>query len=226
MNWASCQRTAFPKVRDCLLDLFYGNNVLQNDLVMGLLVYLDMIYYYMEIFVSLQASLEQRIENAGYLVHFFGIWRNYIILSEDLSIRVNFISRENVQDLILICHFAVIPIMDFAKNYPYLEWPLRCTVTDACEVFFSKNGSWVKNHNAYSMLDMVRNNAAVTRLAEIKAGNENVRFRWGHSITFGRSSMILKTEIRFVTLNSIPLKNRLYLLGDKEKERRDVWHTK
>ena len=43
MNWASCQRTAFPKVRDCLLDLFHGNNVPQNDLVLGLWVYLDMI---------------------------------------------------------------------------------------------------------------------------------------------------------------------------------------
>ena len=181
MNWASCQRTAFPKVRDCLLDLYHGNNVPANNLVLGLWVFLDIIYHYMEIFVSLRASLEERIANAGYVVHFLGIWRNYIIMSEDLCLLVNFISRETFQDVLLSCHFAVMLIIDFAENYPYLECPLQRTGTDGCEVFFSENGSWVKNRHAYSILDMVRNHAAMTRLAEIKAGNERLHFRRAHS---------------------------------------------
>ena len=155
MNWASCQRTVFPKVRDCLLDLYHGNNAPVNNLVLGIWVYLDVIYHYMEIFVSLPASLEERIENAGYVVHFLGIWRNYVIMSKDLSLCVNFISRETFQDVLLSCHFAVMLVIDFAENFPYLDCPLQRTGTDGCEVFSSKNGSWVRNRHAYSIRDMV-----------------------------------------------------------------------
>ena len=72
-------------------------------------------------------------------------------------------------------------ITDFAKNYPYLKCPLKRTGTDGCEVFFSGNGSWVKNRHVYSFVDMVRNYTAMTRLAEIKAGNERLQFRRAHS---------------------------------------------
>ena len=30
MNWAYCQRTVFPKVTDCILDLYHGNNAPVN----------------------------------------------------------------------------------------------------------------------------------------------------------------------------------------------------
>ena len=61
-NWASCQRTCFPQVLQCLLDLCNGHNIPQaNELALGLWVYLDMVYYYMEIFISLKASLEERM---------------------------------------------------------------------------------------------------------------------------------------------------------------------
>ena len=72
---------------------------------------------------------------------------------------------------------AVILIADFALNYTYLECPLDRTGEDGCEVYFSMNGSWVKNHHAYTALDMVRNYGDMTRIAEINSTNEKVKFR-------------------------------------------------
>ena len=136
-NWASCQRTAFPRVRQCLLDLIDGNNVPQaNNLALGLWAFLDIVYHYMEIFVSLKASLTDRIEYASYVVNFLGIWRNHIILSQDYTLRENFLSRETFQDVLISCHFAVMLILDFADNYPYLDCCLERTGSDRCEVFF------------------------------------------------------------------------------------------
>ena len=181
-NWASCQRTAFPRVRQCLLDLIDGNNVPQaNNLALGLWAFLDIVYHYMEIFVSLKASLTDRIEYASYVVNFLGIWRNHIILSQDYTLRENFLSRETFQDVLISCHFAVMLILDFADNYPYLDCCLERTGSDGCEVFFSMNGSWVKNHHAYTILDMIRNHSAMTRIAEIRSKNKRLVFRKSHS---------------------------------------------
>ena len=71
-NLALCQRSAFLKVRQCLLNLINGANVPQaNNLALGLWTYLDVVYHYLEIFVGLRASLIQRIEYCSYVVHFF-----------------------------------------------------------------------------------------------------------------------------------------------------------
>ena len=140
MNWASCQRTVFPRVRNCLWNLIQGNEgVVANELALGLWVYLDVIYFYMEIFISFRASLEDRIEYAGYVVTLLGIWRNFIVLSNEMSLRENLLSRETFQDVLLSCHFAVMLILDFAENYQYLDCILHRTGTDGCEVFFSEN---------------------------------------------------------------------------------------
>ena len=58
-----------------------------------------------------------------------------------------------------------------------MECPLDRTGEDGCEVYFSMNGSWVKNHHAYIDLDMVRNYSDMTRIAEINSTNEKVKFR-------------------------------------------------
>ena len=93
-NWASCQRNAFPKVIQCLLNLINGANVPQaNNLALRLWTYLDVVYHYLEIFVGLRASLIQRIEYCSYVVHFFGIWRSYIILSNDITLKENFFEQ-------------------------------------------------------------------------------------------------------------------------------------
>ena len=177
-NWSSCQRTFFPNVRECLWKMVHGlDGTTQNEQALGLWVYLDLLYDYLEIFVSLRASYYQRVVNAGYVTTFLGIWRNSIIMSDDLTLSKHFLSRETFQDLLLSCHFAVILIADFGLNYPYLECPLDRTGEDGCEVYFSMNGSWVKNHHAYTALDMVRNYGDMTRIAEINSTNEKVKFR-------------------------------------------------
>lgn len=59
-NWTACQRIAFPKVRECLWKMARGlDGVPQNEQALGLWVYLDMIYDYVEMFVSLKASYYQ-----------------------------------------------------------------------------------------------------------------------------------------------------------------------
>jgi len=98
-------------------------------------------------------------------------------MSNDLPLSKHFLSRETFQDLLLSCHFAVNLIADFALKYPYLECPLDRTGEDGCEAYFSMNGSWVKNHHAYTALDMVRNNGDMTRIAEINSTNAKVKFR-------------------------------------------------
>lgn len=56
-NWTACQRIAFPKVRECLWKMARGlHGVPQNEQALGLWVYLDMIYDYVEMFVSLKTS--------------------------------------------------------------------------------------------------------------------------------------------------------------------------
>ena len=104
-NWASCQRKTFPKVRQCLLNLINGINSPQaNNLALGLWAYLDVLYHYLEILVSLRASLTERIEHSSYVVHFLGIWRSYIIMSRDLTLKENFIEQRNIPR-----HFAKLP---------------------------------------------------------------------------------------------------------------------
>ena len=102
-------------------------------------------------------------------------------LHHSLCLRENFLSRETFQDVLLSCHFAVLLIMNFSDDYPHLECCLDRTGSDCCEVFFSLNGSWVKNHHAYTILDMIRNHSAMTRLAEIRANNKRLVFRKAHS---------------------------------------------
>ena len=72
-------------------------------------------------------------------------------------------------------------VIDFGENYSYLECCLDRTGSDGCEVFFSSNGSWIRNHHSYTILDMLRNHSAMTRLAEIRATNRNLQFRRAHS---------------------------------------------
>ena len=54
------------------------------------------------------------------------------------TLRVNFISRENIQDTLLGCHHTVMLIMDSAKHYLYFECSLKRTGTNGCKMLFSE----------------------------------------------------------------------------------------
>ena len=167
---------AFPNVRDCVWKMAHGlDGVPKNEQALGLWVYLDMLYDYVEMLVSLTASYYQRVANAGYVVTFLGI------NARGQTLAKNSLSRETFQDLLISCHFIVMLIADFGLHFPHLECPLDRTREDGCEVFFSLNGSWVQNHHAYTILDMVRNHASMTRIAEINSTNQKLKFRRSNS---------------------------------------------
>lgn len=76
-NWTACQRILFPNVRECLWKMDNGlDGVAKNEQTLGLWVNLDMLYHYVEMFVSLRASYYQRVVNASYITTFLGIWFN------------------------------------------------------------------------------------------------------------------------------------------------------
>ena len=61
-NWTVCPRILFPNVRECLWKMANGlDGVAKNEQALGLWVYLDILYHYVEIFVSLRASYYQRV---------------------------------------------------------------------------------------------------------------------------------------------------------------------
>ena len=179
-NWASCQRLTYLKVQDCLQKLIAGDGVRPNQTVLGTWAYIYIIWHYMEIFVSLHASLHERVVYAGLVTTFLGIWGNHIVIEDNLDMKLNFITRECFQDVILSCHYAVFLISHFRMNHSDIECPLDLTGTDKCETFFSVNGSWVMNKHTYSFLDMFTNLGHIQRLEEIKAEGI-LRFKKAHS---------------------------------------------
>ena len=180
-NWASAQRTAFPKVRACLQHIAQGTNTQRDPSVQGTMAYLEIVYCYMEIFISLEASLYERIKYAGKVVTFLGIWRNFILRNADLSLKENFLTRETFLDVMLSAHTAVMVIAWFSEKYPDMPCYLNLLGTDAVEVFFSLNGSWVLNKHTYTILDMMQNLSAMNRVNQIKASSPSLMFRKAHS---------------------------------------------
>lgn len=52
------------------------DGVVKNEQILGLWVNFDMLYYYVEMFVSLRVLYYQRVVNVSYIITFFGIWVN------------------------------------------------------------------------------------------------------------------------------------------------------
>eukprot|EP00112_Aurelia_sp_Birch-Aquarium-sp1_P024579 Seg783.10 transcript_id=Seg783.10/GoldUCD/mRNA.D3Y31 product="hypothetical protein" protein_id=Seg783.10/GoldUCD/D3Y31 len=129
----------------------------------------------------MEAGLKERVSYAALVVTFLGIWRNYVILHPNLNLKEHFITRETFQDILLSCHFAVMLISIFGEKYSYLECPLHLTGTDAVEVYFSQNGSFVLNKHTYTIMDMERNLTSMNRLSQIRSCNPNIALRKAHS---------------------------------------------
>ena len=177
MNWESAQRLLFPKIRDCLARIDSGAIQPQENVV-GTRLYLYMVWKYVEIFYSLEATLTQRIENASYVCNFLRIWRLWVFREKNLSLKENFLSRETFLDVSLSCHHVAIFIQasrDFAPRHPVHFQRLG---SDVCEEFFSANGSFTINKHNYTITDMFRNVSNMQHLQTIFAdsqGPENQR---------------------------------------------------
>ena len=103
-NWASARRTTFPKVRRCLEDLIEGQNAngIRDPTLRGTSIYLELVFYYMEIFISLEASLYERIRYAGAVTIFMVIWRKYVVMHAGLTLKDNCLTRETFQDVLFL----------------------------------------------------------------------------------------------------------------------------
>ena len=176
-KWEVVQRLKFLSVHKCLLDIVDGNNGATKDIsVYGTWAFLYVAWHYTELFFSLHASLRERVKYAAFVVIFFSLWRNWVILTDGLTLKENFLTSECFQDVLLSCHFAVILISYFRDEYPDLECPLDLTGTDCCERYFSENGSFVKNRHNYTFLDMHTSLGYMNRLQVIKATNPDIKF--------------------------------------------------
>ncbi len=159
------------KVRECLRKIHSGL-VERQENVIGTVRYLEVVWRYVEIFYSLKATLEERIANASYVCNFLRIWRLWVFATKDLKLKENFISRETFADVCLSCHHVVLFIKasrDFAPNHPIEFQRLG---SDACEEFFSSNGSFVVNKHNYTITDMFRNLTNMQFLQEMFADAE------------------------------------------------------
>ena len=156
MNWESAQKLMFPQVRKCLDKVNRGDGVQQEN-VLGSTMYLKMCWRFTEIYLSLVASLWERVMYASCVVNFLRIWRLWVHRTGNLTLKENFVSRETFQDVSLACHHAVLVIRasrDFAPMHPVC---LQKTGTDVCEDYFSANGSFILNKHNFTITDMFRN---------------------------------------------------------------------
>jgi hypothetical protein len=158
-NWASAQSLTFSNVTNCFQKLLVGDGegLSPNPSVTGVMVFLKVIWCYVEIFCSGKASLSERIQYASCVVHFLAFWHNFVSSHPSLSLSKNFLSRETYLNTLLSCHFAVSLICYMAEQHPQVACLLDQTGTDVVENFFSKNGQWVGNRHNYTFGRM-RNN--------------------------------------------------------------------
>ena len=171
MNWESAQRVLFPKVRVYLSKIADGA-VCWEENVVGTMLYLEMVWKYVEIFYSVQASLTERVTNASYVCNFLRIWRLWVHHTKGMKLQTNFISRESFQDLLISCHHIVLFIRasrDFAPSVPICFQRLG---SDVCEEYFSANGSFILNKHNDTITDMYRNLSHMQMLHQIYADKD------------------------------------------------------
>ena len=117
--------------------------------VKGTLAFITVIWHYVEILYSPTVPLKERIKYAGFVIHFFGIWRNFIYWEPKLHIANNFISNQTYTDILLPTHSAVIVICYFRDQHPDIPCPLDRMGSDCCEQYFSKHVQAIGNHPVY-----------------------------------------------------------------------------
>ena len=110
------------------------------------------------------ATLSTRIRYAAFIVHFLGIWRNFIHLNKNMDIKTALLTRESYQDALISTHFAVILICYMRDNFPNTPCRLDLTGSDPCECLFSLTGQWVGNRHNYSFGEMLDNINNMMRL--------------------------------------------------------------
>ena len=168
-DWRSAQKLCLQNVQDRLEDVIVGSNEHRpNGSVLGTRVFLQMVWYYIEIFISGKASLLQCIKYAAIVCHFLAIWRNFVIRTPGLTLSRNFLSRETYTDVLISAHFAVSLITYMRDEYPTSPCHLELSGTDVVESYRSMNGQWVGNRHTYDFGWLQRNLTHMIRLEQIR----------------------------------------------------------
>ena len=123
--------------------------------------------------------LVDRIKYAGFVVHYLGIWRNFLFNHKDRQLKIHFITRECYQHVLITCHFAVILICYMRDCFPDVECRLDLTGSDVCESFFSLNGQWIGIRHNYTFNEMRCKINESYGEAEL----HHVRFRWTSTVS-------------------------------------------
>ncbi|XP_072023023.1 uncharacterized protein [Amphiura filiformis] len=181
-NWRSAQRVCFLKVQHCLQQVVDGNvdGRVPDHSVKGTLIFLKVVWMYVEVFCSKTASLRDRIMYAATVTHFLTLWRESVIQSKARTLQKNFLSRETFTDIKLSCHFAVSLICFMRDQYPDVDCFLELVGTDLVESFWSKNGQWVGNRHNYTYARLDSNRAHMVRLEQIRVDPQAPEFARPH----------------------------------------------
>ena len=128
-NWRSVQKLTLLRVHNCLQWLIDGDEDgwCPDPSLIGTLTYLKVVWNYVEIFCSKVRTLYQGIVSAALVVHFLGIWNNFVLREPRLSLKKNFITRETYQDTIISCHFAAMFISYMGDNFSDVDCRLDLT---------------------------------------------------------------------------------------------------
>ena len=181
-NWKIAQELSFKRVQERMEHLMSGNieGCPPDTTMTGTVIFLKVMWFYIEIFGSPILPLKNRITYAGVVVHFLSVWRNYVFWEDGMTLKSNFISNQCYLDIIMSCHSAVMLICFFRDNYSHLSCPLSRMGSDCCELFFSKNTQFIGNHPVYPFGNMLRNVGFMNRLAEIEADENAPIFNRAH----------------------------------------------
>ena len=137
-NWCICQNLSFTRVTDCLEKVMHGSDGHTCDTsVLGTMVYLRLLYYYIDVFHLPLLTVADHVCNASLVITFLGIWKNCIEKSLENNIKENFLTHETYSDTLISCHAVVSYISFMRDNLPRLPCYLSEMGSDCCEKYFS-----------------------------------------------------------------------------------------
>ena len=144
----------------------------RNANVKGLVIWLELIWTYLNIFMSKTLALDARVEAAGYVVTFLVMWRLWVEWfvkqpGGPSTVDEAFITREAYTDVVMSCHFVVLLIVVFGEEGQSRPIPFRRLGTDVCEDLFSMLGGFVHNKRTYTVLEGLQTIRTMHRAEEV-----------------------------------------------------------
>jgi hypothetical protein len=152
-------------------------------------MYLEICSSYIDFFLSVSMSLQERIVSAAKVSFFLRIWKLWFKYGDHsvggnkrtLTLQQCFISNQCFLDIQLSCHFVVLLIRYFRDFHGQLPVPLHLSGSDACEIFFSKVGGMQGMERAYDFHELVNCANTLNQLTAIEYGDNGLQFARVHN---------------------------------------------